>query len=515
MKRLLIVTTLLFFCLSGLAAARDPELQVLPHIKYKGSKQLTFRYGPIYVNPGQNSVQFSPLQIGPKEPGFITRFRPDLVMADTLKPTPGNDFHLHHAHWRINGQGKFPAGEEKSIVQFPRGFGLELKGTEGWRMYYMIHNLTPKPARLYLTWQMDYLPKRFAKAMISAKVYWLDVVGYTQLPVFTARRGAGRNGRYTFPNQASAKERAGLSGSFVWRLQKDITLLRTFSHMHPGALYSTLQVRRGNQVRVLFRSKAKYFHPRAPKSWDMAITTTQPSWRIRLRRGDILSLSTTLDTSKETWRDSMGNLPIIARDGNDVGGVDPFAPGASWPLEGRITHGPLPSNRGDTGGLPSDLPDPRSLPDGPRVTSPIPIKAFKFQLGSLGDRGPTALPPIIPRGSRLSFVNLDFPRYPSMRGLSASHTITACRAPCNASTGLAYPRENASRTFDSGQLGYGTIPPVTGSVKWSTPATLAPGTYTYFCRIHPFMRGSFRVKDIADPQPFASGWSPLPSGGKT
>ena len=21
-----------------------------------------------------------------------------------------------------------------------------------------------------------------------------------------------------------------------------------------------------------------------------------------------------------------------------------------------------------------------------------------------------------------------------------------------------------------------------------------PGTYTYFCRVHPFMRGSFRVK---------------------
>ena len=24
-------------------------------------------------------------------------------------------------------------------------------------------------------------------------------------------------------------------------------------------------------------------------------------------------------------------------------------------------------------------------------------------------------------------------------------------------------------------------------------ANLAPGTYTYFCRIHPFMRGAFRV----------------------
>jgi hypothetical protein len=32
-----------------------------------------------------------------------------------------------------------------------------------------------------------------------------------------------------------------------------------------------------------------------------------------------------------------------------------------------------------------------------------------------------------------------------------------------------------------------------GKVTWQTPRNLAPGTYTYFCRIHPFMRGSFRV----------------------
>jgi plastocyanin len=30
-------------------------------------------------------------------------------------------------------------------------------------------------------------------------------------------------------------------------------------------------------------------------------------------------------------------------------------------------------------------------------------------------------------------------------------------------------------------------------VNWSTPANLPPGTYTFFCRIHPFMRGVFRV----------------------
>ena len=34
----------------------------------------------------------------------------------------------------------------------------------------------------------------------------------------------------------------------------------------------------------------------------------------------------------------------------------------------------------------------------------------------------------------------------------------------------------------------------TGSAVYTTPALEKPGTYTYFCRIHPFMRGSVRVK---------------------
>jgi plastocyanin len=32
-----------------------------------------------------------------------------------------------------------------------------------------------------------------------------------------------------------------------------------------------------------------------------------------------------------------------------------------------------------------------------------------------------------------------------------------------------------------------------GSATWKTPKSLSPGTYTYFCRVHPFMRGAFRV----------------------
>ena len=73
------------------------------------------------------------------------------------------------------------------------------------------------------------------------------------------------------------------------------------------------------------------------------------------------------------------------------------------------------------------------------------------------------------------------------------HTITACAAPCNASTGVAYPLADAAIPFDSGQLGVAG-PPTAGRVTWTTSADLPAGTYTYFCRIHPAMRGAFRIE---------------------
>ena len=50
--------------------------------------------------------------------------------------------------------------------------------------------------------------------------------------------------------------------------------------------------------------------------------------------------------------------------------------------------------------------------------------------------------------------------------------------------------------FDSGVLGFGPqgFTAAANVDEWITPPDLPAGTYTYFCRIHPFMRGAFRVK---------------------
>ncbi len=91
----------------------------------------------------------------------------------------------------------------------------------------------------------------------------------------------------------------------------------------------------------------------------------------------------------------------------------------------------------------------------------------------------------------LTFLNQD-----AEQSQNVFHTITGCKAPCNRSPGIAYPIANGPRSLDSGQLGFnyaGFGGPAVGRDTWDTPRNLSAGTYTYFCRVHPFMRGSFRV----------------------
>jgi plastocyanin len=159
-------------------------------------------------------------------------------------------------------------------------------------------------------------------------------------------------------------------------------------------------------------------------------------------------------------------------------------------VAGVLNHGHLPENDHHGGGA-GILPDATTLANGPLTDAgTVPIDNVVYGQGDLTLTGNAGRPPTIHEGQSLKFVNNDF-----NVGPGEWHTITACQSPCNAQTGIAYPLANGSIDFDSGELGLGG-PPTANRTSWSTPANLPIGTYTYFCRIHPFMRGSFRV--IAD-----------------
>jgi hypothetical protein len=466
--------------------------RVVASVDYAGVQHRHYRYGPILIRPGQNPIVFRPAMQKPHVAGYITRFHPDLVYTDGKKP--GVDvLHLHHGVWIMREYPTFAAGEEKTITQFPRGFGYRYDSKDPWVLNYMLHNLTPAKARVYLTWDMDFLPASAPAAahMKEVRPLWLDV-GKGNYPVFDVQRGWGKDGRYTFPEDARGAERRKIGPQQRVRMPADLTLVAAGGHVHPGGLWVDLRSSRGDRTKTIFRSEAKYYEPAGAVSWDASMTFTKPGWRVAVRKGDTLSVSTTYDSSRASWYEVMGIIdPLWYTAAPGAGGRDPFTQRIDW--RGVVTHGHLPENDNHGGTVQSGRPDPRTMPAGAQVPA-VGIEEFVYALGDLSRTGVPGRPPTIRQGGTLTFHNFDSPK-----GLdparSIYHTITGCKSPCNKATGIAYPIADGEATFDSGELGYGPRQATAAAnrVEWRTPKTLAPGTYSYFCRVHPFMRGAFRV----------------------
>ncbi len=291
---------------------------------------------------------------------------------------------------------------------------------------------------------------------------------------------------------------------------RDGVLVATAGHLHPGGKHTDLWMRRqGARVAKpacaskssskarrlckaraprgygsnahLFRSDAKYFEPAGAVSWDVAMSGTPRDWRVKIHKGDTLWTSATYDTKRGSWWESMGIMVTYMADSGS--GADPFKKRVDYP--GKPTHGHLRENR-HHGGEKTGLPDPRKLPDGPAVGGgQVDILNFKYAVGDLSLAGSNRNPPVIQRGQAVTFRNLE-------SGKRLYHSITSCKAPCNRKSGIAYPLADSKVQFESNTLGREI--PAAGSDEWTTPPNLKPGTYTYFCRIHPFMRGAFRVK---------------------
>ena len=233
------------------------------------------------------------------------------------------------------------------------------------------------------------------------------------------------------------------------------------------------------------------------------MTATPSDWRVRVRAGDTLSISATYETRRASRYESMGIMVVYMTYDSDgkgsAAGVNPFGPA---PRSERSHHA-RPSRREQpsrwiavAGHKRAQLP---GLLHKPGEHQELPLPARRLQ----GDRReplradrPTR--PVAdlhqPRRQRLQGPGaglLSFLSPSAAYRNSAFHTITSCQNPCGLDTGISYPLANGPGNYDSAELGVGT--PAASRVTWSTPTGLKPGTYTFYCRIHPFMRGTFRV----------------------
>ena len=491
-----------------------------------GIEHLKFAAGPYHVIPGANLIldQYNNVP-KPHVNGFMIRMQPNLVYALPNgkccgKVPPTDIVHLHHGVWMSNGTsgegegegntfGGFylfmAAGEEKTVIQFPRGFGYPIGANDTWVLNYMIHNLTDKPRTVYITYDMDFVPETSPLASTITPVHpiWMDVEDHHIYPIFNVTRGSGKDGKFTFPDMAKDPYGSGPPLN-VFTVDHPGTLIGTAGHLHPGGLYDDLDlVRPGSKpgpgtipgdvpdsVR-LFRSKAVYWDKgHQPISWDVSMTATPADWRPAVQAGDVLRVSSTYDTRLGSWYEVMG-IMVVWEAWGDEHGVNPFT--HKLDETGHVTHGHLPEND-YYGGTQWVGVNPTSLPS--CNTHKVVIAGFKYIPAVAGNSNCV---PTVKAGQSITFVNEDANPMGTFNFItpnplylaSVFHTVTSCKDPCGLNYGISYPLANGAGTFDSGELGVGV--PGVGRLTWSTPTNLSPGTYTFFCRIHPWMRGVFRI----------------------
>lgn len=617
--RALLAAALLWSVSSDDARAEVVQSQTLPN----GVERTTYRIGPLNITPGQNRINFRPIT-GASRPsvnGWITRIKPDLVYADGTVPKSSLVM-FHHGVWinQSTGENFYGAGEEKTILQLPEGFGYRYSPSEQWTFNDMIHNLTPAGMTLFVSYEIDFIPETAPQAddVVRARPIWMDVESGIY-PVFDVwRDSGGADGEFTYPQDAENPYPGGGQKN-IKTVPANGVLLNTTGHVHTGGLSTNLYLRRpgvtyegescadpisyaseiealkardgtlvsrintvrkrtaklnrkirqvkrkvrkrkaqakrktkrnlrkvvrrkkanlkrisnvkstreanrrelrstearhheeidrneacwadkprvndGNRVH-LFNSKAEYFDPRGPVSWDMAMFSTDQDWRVRVKAGDRLELQTTYETKIASWPESMGiNVVYWSRDSDinqkagqpdPAGYPDPYV--TKVDQEGVLNHGHLPENEDYGGELPVVGPDARKLPDGLAAQGPFTIGDYLYYGADFRLPGAAGRPPVIKKGEQFTFRMSDYDVQNEVW-----HSLTSCKAPCNRSTGISYPIPDGEFQFESGQMGPG-LPPTVGITEWSTPKNLPKGTHTFFCRIHPLMRGAVRVK---------------------
>jgi plastocyanin len=202
--------------------------------------------------------------------------------------------------------------------------------------------------------------------------------------------------------------------------------------------------------------------------------------------------------------------------GGNLAGCSPSA--TVLCTRGQITHGHIGSSSNHTGCRGTACSDSLLATAPEWVGDPIDeihMAGFLYGPGDFGQIPVTGIPEVA-LGSTVTFLNEDmFALIP--------HTATLCGYPCTGSVNTHYPIPDGGQKvvatpatgddpdftvedpdgdkaldamdFDTTELGINLGTPTLGepqNARYELKATRT-GVYTYFCRIHPFMRGAFEV----------------------
>jgi plastocyanin len=351
--------------------------------------------------------------------------------------------------------------------------------------------------------------------------------------------GNGKGTDFEFPAEG---EELGRSGPF-----RGGTLIGIGGHLHPGGLQNEIDlIRPGGETvkkrtckRVkgkkrcktkrrtvkktrIYTGVAEYWSREdkskgngPPTSWDFSERVIGlPLWGVHVKPGDKLRSNATYDTSIQSTYENMG-IAVTLFVPNDENG-QPQAPGLNpfktkkdnkegCPTFGMAAIGP---DRLCTKGYPThghykengyygNAEGTWSAPSGGPPANEIGVVNFQYFPGDLTMISMTGVPSV-KLGDTVRFTNLE--------GGAIYHTATSCAFPCLGPTGAAFPladgrtSQGANVDFDSSEMGVGV--PEIGAAKqaldYQLPITEDRGfkagdIVTYFCRVHPGMRGAFEV----------------------
>ena len=438
-------------------------------------KTEVFRVGPIQVN-GYQVKQGGNLIPKPSVDGFVTGMDVDVV-DENDRQVPISRLMLHHivflnsgtnfdrrdgtcnqftgldSRTRISAAAErfYAAGEERAVLGLPRGYGYFTKGSDRWVMTWMLMNHRQTSDRAYVRYRVTY---DTSPNLTHVKPYWLDVRNCLSDPVFDVP-GGGRRGS-TFRE------------STTWTVPESGRIVAGGGHVHGGAKNLVIsQPRCGD--RALFASRPLWGGPRHPfynvkpilhEPGPVNMSGFLSGQGFRVARGDRIKLTANYDGELLHTR-VMGIMVVyMAPDASvrpgcaprprDLRVFQPTFPGARREPP-RFT---VPLTGIDRNGRARAIDRPpgrtRRLPSG----AVIDARDFFFNRPNVS----------VAQGSLLRW------RF-GAPGSSTLHDVTVANGP----RGFSAPHLNDAREFRQ--------------------RLKVPGTYRYFCSLHPVeMTGTVTVR---------------------
>ena len=481
-------------------------------------EELQFWYGPYEVPSGWDANRYD-LTL-PIQRGLVTQVEPRMARVEDGSEPSHQEAHIHHAHWFSldpdsetdytagldwffgNGDEETKANFDQRSAADPNGpiYGGYMDGSPQ-PMIYMLHNKTSQPLHVYIVLDVTFVHGTLEELNALGGRPYHDVTGVLFGRTFNVPRDPNsKDGTY----ETAEDDKRGV---IEWTSPIDGTIIGTGAHVHPGGLGMTVENYgseespcpddgQGYGGTLLLDSDVRW-HNGVKFSEDYQTEVTNPAWRAPIHKGDRLRISSYYENRKHAWYEAMAHEGwYIDELQPPKGRCKPYLIGPAAKLTGKDKIDVTDGVRNRTWSMHSTdhvcgrryghppCERPMETPETGPPTGEVTIANFQYRPGDRSLSGTEGLPPAVPEGTSLTFVNAD-------QFLNIRHSVTTCKWPCNGAYVANYPHPDG--IWDSATLGYDVISGGSPNPVAETPKDLKPGLYSYFCRIHPWMRGAFEV----------------------